>query len=280
MTSARSIGLAMAAPLLVCCLCLAGEEEDKPYSWRQIGQDARHVPTHFFKAKTRPKLKLAAVAGTTLLLYVARDDIREWAQDHRSAGRSRFLDNVHTMGKGGFGLTLALASYGASFITNNPREKETAVLLLESMGYSAVTAYGGSFILAAERPEDGDSITFFDSAGHGVSLDAALAASVIPPLRRQYLRVRPEDGRTKRFWKRTATALLYGGAILTAYQRVDQDRHWAPDAFLGLATGLNVGRLLCDSHDVATRRSGRLALTAGPGTVGFHLKIDSGALGP
>jgi hypothetical protein len=270
----------MAAPFLACCLCLAGDGEDKPYGWRQIGHDARHVPTHFFKAKKRPKLKLAAFAGTTLLLYIARDDIREWVQDHRSPGRSRFLDDVHTMGKGEFGLSLAVASYGASFITNSPRERETAVLLLESMGYSALTAYGGSFILAAERPEDGDSIAFFDIDGHGVSLDAALAASVIPPLRRQYLSVRPEDGRGKRLWKRTATVLLYSGAILTAYQRLDRDKHWAPDAFLGLAAGLNVGRLLCDSHDEAARRRVRLSLSSGPGSVGLYLTIGSGPLNP
>jgi hypothetical protein len=268
------------APILACSLSLAGDGEDRPYGWRQIGEDARYVPTRFFKAKKRPKLKLAAVAGTTLLLYIARDDIREWVQDRRSPGRTNFLNDVHAMGNAEFGLTLAMASFGASFITDDPREKETAVLLLESMGYSALTAYGGSFILAAERPENGDSITFFDTSGHGVSLDAALAASVIPPLRRQYLRVHPEDGRAKRFWKRTATTLLYGGAILTAYQRLDQDKHWAPDAFLGLAAGLNVGRLLCDSHDESAKRRARLSLSGGPGGVGIYLTIDTDQINP
>ena len=159
------------------------------------------------------------------------------------------------MGKGRFAPTLALIAYASSLITKNEREKETASLLLESMAFSATAASAGQLILATERPEDGDSIRFFRSNGHGVSLDAALAASVIPPLRRQYLRVKPSDSKPKRFWKRTGTAILYTGAILTAYQRIDQDKHWAPDAFLGTMVGLGVGSTLCRAHDeVRSRR--------------------------
>ena len=164
------------------------------------------------------------------------------------------------MGKGAFAPSLALVSYAASFATGRDREKETALLLLESAGYSAVTAYGGSFVLAAERPEQGDSIGFFDTDGRGVSLDAALAASVIPPLRCQYLEISPGDGRARRFWKRSLTALLYTGAGLTAFQRMDDDKHWAPDAFLGLATGIGVGRALCDAHDESSPARARLKL--------------------
>ena len=125
------------------------------------------------------------------------------------------------------------------------------MLLLESMEYSAVTAYGGSFVLAAERPKQGESIRFLDTEGHGVSLDAALAASVVAPLRRQYLRVRPHDRPAMRAWKRTATVLLYGGAALTGYQRMDRDKHWAPDVFLGFVAGHRVGRTLCEAHEPA-----------------------------
>ena len=44
---------------------------------------------------------------------------------------------------------------------------------------------------------------------------------------------------------------LYASAGLTAYQRMDADRHWAPDVFLGMVTGLEVGRALGESHDDA-----------------------------
>ena len=239
---------------------------EKPYGPGQLRADAVYLARRPFTLERRGRTKLYATAGATLALYLMRDEIRDWVQDHRSPGRSRFLDDVRTMGKGAFAPTLALIAFGSSFATKNEREKETAVLLLESMGYSAVAAYGGSFVLASERPEEGDGIRFLDADGHGVSLDAALAASVVEPLRRQYLRVRPDDRLAMRLWKRGATFLLYSGAVLTGYQRMDQDKHWAPDVFVGLSTGFGIGKMLCDSHDqVKRRKRGRFDVTLLPG---------------
>ena len=252
-SSIRRIGFAVAAQLLAFCICLGGGEGRAPprkqHGFEQVVHDARYLSRNLLKPKKRPKKKLFAVAGSTAFLYLTREEIHDWVQDHRSSGRSRFLDDARTMGNAGFGSSIALLSYAASLMTKNPREKETALLILESMSYSAAAAYAGSYVLAAERPEEGTSIHIFDTRGHGVSLDVALAASVIPPLRCQYLRVRPEDGRAKRFWKRAATVLLYSGAALTAYQRMDREQHWAPDVFLGFVTGHRVGRTLCEAHE-------------------------------
>jgi membrane-associated phospholipid phosphatase len=144
---------------------------------------------------------------------------------------------------------LALVAWGSSFVTGDVREKETAQMLLTSAGMAAAIASAGSFVLATERPEDGDDVDFFQANGHGVSLDASLAASIVPPLRCQYLRVRPEDGRARRWLKRTGLGLLYAGAGLTALQRIDDDKHWAPDVFLGLVNGFTVGEMLCRSRE-------------------------------
>lgn len=219
------------------------------YGFRQIGFDAKYLFTRPFHMERKGRIKAAATAGTALALYVLRDSIRDEAQEHRNEDRDEFLQGVRTMGKGAFAPSLALVSYLSSFVTHNNREKETAFLLMESMAFTGLITAAGQFILASERPEDGDDIRFFRSGGHGISLDAALAASVVPPLRHQYLKVKPGDGKGRRFWKRTTTSLLYTGAALTAYQRVDQDKHWAPDAFLGMVTGLAVGEALCNAHD-------------------------------
>ena len=238
---------------------------DRAYGWRQLAYDARFLVRRPGALDRRDRWTLLGVAGATLLLYAWRDEIREEVLDTRSDSRTDLLDGARTMGKGAFAPALALGAWAASLATRDPRERETAQMLLESAGFSAVAALGGSFVLAAERPEDGDSITLFDADGHGVSLDAALAASVIPPLRCQYLRLRPGDGRGRRALKRTATALLYTGAALTALQRLDQDKHWAPDAFLGLVAGLGVGRTICESHEEAREKRRRVGLRATPG---------------
>jgi hypothetical protein len=222
-----------------------------PYGVRQWKFDTRTLITRPRHWDRRSWVRVSGVAGTTVALYLLRDEIREIVQRNRSDSRTGLFDDVRTMGKGAFAPSLALVAWLSSYATGNDREKETALLLMESWAYSAATAWTGSFVLAAERPNEGDSVTLFSTDGHGVSLDAALAASVIRPLHRQYLRVKPDDGPGRKIWKRTALGLLYTGAGLTAYQRLDADDHWAPDVFLGTWTGLTVGKNLNRAHDAA-----------------------------
>ena len=250
-----------------------------PYGFHQIGRDARYLVTRPFHLDQRGWMKVAATLGTTVILYADREVIRDTAQEHRTETRDNFFQEPRIMGKGAFAPSLALISYGASFATHDDREKETAVLLLESMAFSAVVVGLGQVVLSTERPEEGNDVDFFARRGHGVSGDAALAASVVPVLKNQYLLVRPGDGGGRRFWKRTATGLLYTGAFLTGYQRINNDKHWAPDVFLGLVTGFTVGQILCDSHDRTRQEErSRVAVTAVPGGIG--VRITLGRNGP
>jgi len=254
---------------------LQGEEAViRPHGFRQIGLDARYLVTRPFHLDRRGWMKVAATFGTAAILYADREAIRDMAQEHRTPARDDFLQKPRIMGKGAFAPSLALISYGASFATHDDREKETAVLLLESMAFTGLAVGLGQSVLSTQRPEEGNDIRFFSRRGHGLSGDAALAASVVPVLKNQYLLVRPGDGGGRRFWKRTATGLLYTGALLTGYQRINNDKHWAPDAFLGLVTGFTVGQILCDSHD-RTRQEGRsrVALTAVPGGIGLRITL-------
>jgi hypothetical protein len=195
------------------------------------------------------------VAGGAGILYTARHDIREEAQAHRSPGRDRFLQDVRVTGKGAFvpGLAAALAIVGVA--RHSAREKQTSLLLMESFTCSALFAASGSALLAAERPEDGDSVRFLDTAGRGVSLDTALAASMIGPLDRAYFRPRPQEPGGRRFWRRTGRVFLHLVPALVGAQRLNQDKHWAPDVYLGYATGLLVGRSLARGYDAPARET-------------------------
>ena len=147
-----------------------------------------------------------AVAGT---LFAYRENIRDHVLDHQSEDMTKLLDDVSIMSKGAFAPALALAAYGTSFLTENDREKETALLLIESAVLSQVGAFIGQTVIASERPPD-TSVQLFHVGGHGFSGDAALAASVVPPLRRQYLRVTGDDSPLTAVLKWSGTALLYG----------------------------------------------------------------------
>jgi hypothetical protein len=197
---------------------------------------------------TRRALTIAAVTGA---LYAIRDDIRHEVDERRSPSRTRLYDDARTLSKGWVSPLIAGSLLLAGKVGRNPRNVETAQIMLESTAYSAAVASSGSFILAAERPEDGSSVDVFRTSGRGVSLDVALAASVVAPLDRRHLRWRDTDGGWVRAAKATGRGLLYGALGLTAMQRLDADKHWAPDVFLGAAAGLSVGYSICSAHEGA-----------------------------
>jgi membrane-associated phospholipid phosphatase len=239
--------------------------EAHPYGWRQVGIDARTLWTRPFHLERNGVIKMALTAGTVGVLYLYREEIRRWVQERSDPGKSEFLDKVSVMGDEAFAPSLALLAYGASFATRNPREKETAVLLLESAGHTALLTGIGQSVLSTQRPFDGEEIEYFSRRGHGVSGHASVAACIVPILSRQYLVVDPGDSGSERFWKVGAAGFLYAGAFLTGYERLDSDEHWAPEVFLGLVTGFSVGQILSDSHE-ASRREQRVRFSVGAGS--------------
>ena len=268
--------IALVAVVLAPVARAAGEApppEIPRYGGRRFVADTKYFLTRPAHMGREGWIKVAAVAGATLALYGMRDEIRDYAQNHESDGLGRVLDGARTMGKGGFAPAVALALWLAGYGTGNPREREAAQLVLESAGFSAIGAGIGQFVLSTERPYEGDDIRFLRSGGHGVSADAALAASIVPPLRRTYLVVREGDGTGLKVWKRTATGLLYAGAVLTALQRVESDAHWAPDAFLGTTIGLSVGETLSTAHGIGRKRSVRISLAAVPRGAGLLVRL-------
>ena len=235
--------------MILAAVVLAAAGASSEVGWERLKEDVRLVVTKPAHLDAAGKRQALYVTGATLGLYGLRHEIRREVQEGKSESRSNLLQHARWMSRGAAAPVLALGAWGASFFTHDPREKETAQLLLTSAGLSAAMAGVGSFVLASERPEDGDAVHVFRTDGHGVSLDASLAAAIVPPLRCQYLRVRAEDGRAKRWLKRGALGLLYAGAGLTALQRIDDDKHWAPDVFLGLVNGFTVGEMLCHARE-------------------------------
>ena len=262
----RGIGVLGIVATCAAPFAQAGDEPPSSHGLRRAAADLRYLVRKPAHLDDDDRSRLAAVFLTTVGLYATRHEIQDHVRENRTPGRDRLFADVRTMGKGAFAPAAALVAWTASLGTHRSREKETALLLVESASYSAIAAGIGSFVLATERPEDGDAVRFFAPNGHGVSLDAALAASVVPPLRRQYLTVHPEDGSGAKFWKRAGTTILYAGAVLTALQRVYDDKHWAPDAFLGTMTGLGVGETLCEAHGLGNNPV-RIEVMVAPGGV-------------
>jgi hypothetical protein len=225
---------------------------EAPLDWRQIGRDARYVfgrPAHL---DTAGWVRLGAGVGAGASLYLVRDEARDFVLDHGGERWDGVLDDARIMGRLATPLVAAGGFYLAGLARHSARDRETAVVLMESLAFSSAIAATANYVVAAERPEDGDDVNFFAKDGHSVSLDVTIAASMLAPILDRHLRVLPVDRGSVRFWMRFGAWGLYGTAGLVALQRLNEDAHWLPDVYFGYLNGLCVGRMVVDA-----RRGGR-----------------------
>jgi hypothetical protein len=220
-----------------------------PTGFKRFACDSRALGRTLTLRDPRDRYRALGVLAGAGVLFAERRDIQEYSMDHRSASRTRVYDRARNLGKGGAAPLFAGALYLTGKISGDSYHTESAQILLESMLYGGLLALTGQVVIASDRPEDGTAVRTLHSNGHGVSGDVALAAAAVAPLDRRYLRIKPNDGRGRKFLKVTGRSLLYTALALTAVQRVDADKHWAPDVFLGAAAGLTAGYSICSAHE-------------------------------
>ncbi len=244
------------------------DQEISPYGFQRLQYDLRYL----FQSPGRPHKddlpKIFLFMGATTLIYAGREDIRETVIDNTTKSRKQLYDDARISGKGAFAPGLALIFFTLGQIRDTDYELETAQIILESAALSAITAAAGSFVISSERPRDGDEVNFFQSGGHGFSLDVALSSSFVFPIIDRYLKIYDYDSGTKKTFKYVARVFLFSLPILTALQRMSSDSHWASDVFLGATAGFTIGKILSNAHK--PKRYGRLNVSFSGSTIRFQ----------
>lgn len=195
--------------------------------------------------------------AATLLDRTVRDE----TQQHRSAGKDDVAKAFRHMGQPevyavvGFGTIAAGLLAGDTRITRSG-ERITAGLLLAGTTSSLLKA-----VVGRRRPNGGSGpyeIRFFSGqygwpSGH-TTMAFALATGVSDELH-----------------STPATVALYGAATMTAWSRVNDNRHWLSDVLAGAVVGVTSAKLMNGHWRVFGITGPRFLI--GPGTVGVNLRF-------
>ncbi len=194
--------------------------------------------------------KQAAIAGILLLTSgLADEGLREELQEHRSGVTNSVAWLGNTLGDPAY----VVSGIGVALLAGELSGNKELAHLAWRVGSSAALASGVTTILkytvGRTRPTQGDSDDF-QPFGGGTSFPSGhttLAFAVATAIADE----------SRNGW---VDAAVYGAAALTAYARVNNDRHWASDVLAGALVGHLSARWL-------SRRNASLSLA--PGSIGL-----------
>lgn len=194
--------------------------------WRFVSAPARFSETDWF---------IALAAGVTAGVLVGLDDeIRESWQGNITGGTSRdVFDVFNFLGEGKFQIPTILGGYALAEIvdqtgmTETRRAKSAFILAAQAGILTQALVFGVKYVSGRDRPNENDDQNAFHGPGSGTnksfpsghaSAAFALAGTFSEVYKDEYPWVP---------W------VLYPIATGTALARIDRDKHWASDVFVG-----------------------------------------------
>ena len=185
-------------------------------------------------------LNVAIVAGITGGLMALDETIRDFSQDDvRSSTGDDISDAIYYLGSTKPLFYTGVGSYALFELLDMKREKAASLMALESLILTALLTEGIKTATSRERPNESDSAYDYLGVGSpgdnsafpsGHASNAFAVASVIAE-------VYGDDNP----WVPWAS---YGLASGVALSRVNDNKHWASDVFLGSALGLFIGKMV------------------------------------
>ncbi|UCH81026.1 MAG: phosphatase PAP2 family protein [Nitrospiraceae bacterium] len=202
--------------------------------FKGIFTDTKDIVTSPLKWDKKNWLKASLVAGVTLGLFVFDEDINDWIQDNRHDDLSEFANRF-----GGKNIVPPLfLLYAAGYVSKNIKAQRTALLTIENVVITGIFTQLMKFSFHRHRPNSGDPPDVWDGPGFEndnlsfPSGHTSLAFSIATPIATEYNNV-------------IVPPLAYGLASLVGWSRMNDNKHWASDVFMGAALGYFTGKAVC-----------------------------------
>jgi len=242
------------------------------------GQELKYTQKYYWNRLFHPELK-DRVWGTGVLmasfiLATQKRRIQSDVSEDDSPAREHFFRTAQDLGGRGIVPAIAVMFYLSGSAFRNYRTKETGIMLGESGLLTGILCVAGQWVLSEDRPKEGGRLHPFQGIGHGVSGHTSTAASIAGVLSRQYLQIRPEDGRVARTFKWIGKGFAYGAPVAVAFGRVNEQQHFAYSTLLGLGIGFWTSNVVADAHGLYLEGK-RSPLQ--PTSVGPIVGVDGGA---
>jgi membrane-associated phospholipid phosphatase len=258
-------------------------QHDRPWTIGRIGGDFRDAGVGFARdfwgvvsfpsrLDRRGWATVGGVAAVCVALYAADAEIAEATS--RQAGHQPhqairdigdFFEPVGLMGNTN---VLWLGGIVTGWVTGQEWLRAPARDLLVSHWIAGLTRNPIRDFVGRRRPSDGFGPRTY-VRGEGTSFPSGHASTI----------VQVASILSHHIDRRWASALLYGAAATVVFQRVDDEKHWASDAWIGAAWGWGVARVVTGTDGPAGGSEGPgLALVAGgPTGVGLALRLPLGS---
>lgn len=179
---------------------------------------------------------LVAGAGTATL-FLVDEPLRDFLQDNRSDGLDDLGDFVTHFKDPEVYLISGGGAMAIGALAGKPKVTATGAQILTSWGLSSLAMIGTKWVLGRSRPADTpDDPASFDwfSGGEDSSFPSGSAAVVFS------LATTVSDAVDRT----PVSILLYSGATLTSWARLNSDRHWLSDVAVGALFGVTAAKLV------------------------------------
>ena len=217
-------------------------ELDRDY-FKGIFSDIAYTATSPSRWDRADWIMAGSIAVGTGFFIGLDEEIRDVFEDNRSSTTDDFANLFEPFGNGAFTVPALATVYFLSHFHENEKAKRTALIATESFLITGLYTSILKYSFGRHRPRTGNSSTSFDgfstnknynSFPSGHTSTAFAIATVVANQYEKTPYIKP---------------ISYGLATMTGLSRINDEKHWASDVFIGAALGYFTSKTLLRLHN-------------------------------